>query len=360
MLAHTPRQRNWRRPLLYAALVSVAGAMAILCFRFLDPVGFRLTVLQPIREVAFFTRELEAFTHWGRIKTVTVSPSQHIRISATPRAPNDITIAADLWRPQHAKAAPAMILLHGSSPWGRKAGLIQLLAHHWYEKGWIVLAPDARGYGETDDPVDIDNPTSWTLQQDIERLIDYMATLEGVDPERIYVFGHSFGANSALAGALHDKRVKKVILVGPTRYTQSPEAPLSRWKRTRFSADRRLPRPIAEAVVWAEQQQSDIAQYASGILSRPGHPPILLMDGQHESAAERALLGQIARRIHPPITYRTLEGAGHYCGVFNLFGDDTVYFRPEIFQKLLDAMEAFIDKDVTAAHSMALVRILGS
>lgn len=323
---------------LYWSIVSSLAAAVILslgstAFWFLDPVGFRLTVFQPVREFVFFVRELDALTDFREINTIAIPapavvdvPQNHI---------NQITIVADLWVPTASGLRPAMILLHGSAPWGRQAGLIQLLGHRLHQRGWIVLAPDARGFGDTDDPKDIDDPDAWKVAADVQRAINYITNIDNVDLKRIYVFGHSLGANYALEGALDDPRVCALILVGPSRHLGGSESRFGLWNRTRFAADRRLDQPISLEVMKSEGPRSDIALLARGPLSRPGHKPILLIDGMKEGQENLNFLRDLVNKISPPVNYYTLQKSGHYSGVINLYGGDIVYYRSDMFEEFV-------------------------
>jgi pimeloyl-ACP methyl ester carboxylesterase len=223
-------------------LLSLGGTI----FWFLDPVGFRLTIFQPVREVRLFVRELDALTDFGEIKAVRIPAPAVVEI---PRKYSEhIRIVADLWLPVGGDSRPAMALLHGSAPWGRKAGLIQLLGYHLQRQGWIVVAPDARGFGDTDDPEDINSLDAWNVRIDIQRTVDYVASIKSVDTQRIYVFGHSMGANHALQGALDDARVRALILFGSRSQARRTRfgRPSKTWEKT-FTLEHVRERPIERA-----------------------------------------------------------------------------------------------------------------
>lgn len=125
---------------------------------------------------------------------------------------------------------PVIVCCHG---WGAP-----LMAHLEASKlperlaseGFFVLTFDARGWGESDgvpvllEPVRQDgvdtlarvrivrgvlDPLSWIT--DIRHAIDFVQGEPGVDPNRIGIWGSSFGGGTVLATAALDTRVKCVV-----------------------------------------------------------------------------------------------------------------------------------------------------
>lgn len=327
---------------LLCSFIIVSG----ISFFFIDPVKFRKIVFQPIREIIFFQKELGGLTSWGKIEKKIVTPSKKIIIPSVRKG--ELKIVSDLWVPNGERPVPAILLLHGNSPWGRKNGLIRLLAHEFSEAGWIVLSPDARGFGETADPKNIEDPKAWIVKNDIRRCIDYLSSFPVTDSDCIYVLGHSRGAGHALEGALDDSRVRSLILIGPPRFLGGFK--LSFWKRIRFSADRGLIHPISEEVLQARMIKTDISFYAKNQLKKVGHKPILLIDGELEGVENLTFLAKIAKEINPPLTYCTLPNTGHYCGVINLFGSDSIYYRPDLFNNFILIIKDYMDKELSVYY----------
>jgi len=316
---------------LSLTIVTIAG----LSFFVIDPVGFRTIIFQPIRELTFFQKELSAISHWNEIERILVPPPQKIHIPMS--AKNKLQIVADLRVPEVDKPAPGILLLHGSSASGRRNGLIQLLSLYFQKAGWVTLAPDARGFGESEDPVDINNPRLWVVKTDVRRNLDYLSNHPKTDPNRIYVLGHSMGASHALESALDDQRVRALLLIGPPRYLGGDDETFSLWQRTRFSADRRLSRPVAREVI-REIISLHISLLEKGRLKELGHKPILFIDGELEGDANLNYLASLAKKMSPPVTYLTLAGTGHYCGVYDLTRSDYVYYRPDLFNRCMKSL----------------------
>ena len=336
-------QNSLRRllKLVYVFIViGIVSVTSLVAYWYIDPIGFRFYVFQPMRDGYFFVRELQAFEKWGDIKKIQINPTEVIKIK--PQNPGDVLITADLYKSADHNKKPILILLHGSQPWGRKEGLIRLLGQRFAGMGWLVIAPDSRGFGDSGDPKNINDPNAWKVGNDIKHVIDYATKIKGTDPDRIYVFGHSLGANYAMEGGLYDHRVKGIILVGPSRYLTGINHEVTKWSLTRFSADRRLQSMLKPEVMTSIIPRSNIGVLSQGILAKAGHVPILLIDGEMEGKRNLDYLKHIASNIKPPLIYHTLKGAGHYCGVYNLFGSNEVYYRPDFFNQLVNIMEKFL------------------
>ena len=112
---------------------------------------------------------------------------------------------------------PAVLLLHGSSPQGRKLGLYPLLGRELARQGYIVLAIDQRGYGQSDDPPDVSRAESFDFVGDVRRAVDYLSGLPVVDPDEIYLIGHSFGADVAVTAVSQQLPINKLVVIGPGR-----------------------------------------------------------------------------------------------------------------------------------------------
>lgn len=331
-----------RRLLMTSAAVVVVFSVALGGFWLVKPIAFRLVIFQPLREVRLFTRELGGPVSWPKIERLSLPSGEKVHIEKLNS--NDIEITADLYRPDIIDdEVPGVLFLHGSSPYGRQAALVRMVGTVFEERGWIMLAPDARGYGDTDDPDEVDDATAWDVSRDVQRILTYLAAIPGVDAERIIVVGHSVGAGHALEGALDDDRITALVLIGPARYLDGKERTSSLWTRVRFSADRKLKAPVSEKTMIELQQRTNIAEFAAGPLSHPGHVPMLIIDGEREGRQNHAYLRSIVDKIAAPVEYRTLPETGHYCGVRSFFGSTVVYYREDLFQQFLNVVDDFIE-----------------
>ena len=69
----------------------------------------------------------------------------------------------------------------------------------------------------------------------------------------------------------------------------------------------------------------------------------MFIDGELEGEANLDFLAKIARDSNFPLNYHTLQDTGHYCGVRNLFGADTIYYRPDLFNPFVRTVVSFFE-----------------
>jgi len=141
-----------------------------------------------------------------------------------------ISIPAVLFIPHGGEARkPAIVLADAAGKSAAAAEAAQLAA-----KGYIVLAPDLRGFGETQPALDrrdyfvkafgdYENATTALLigktmagmrAADVVRGVDLLAARSDVDAARIAVAGRSAAALPALFAALFDDRIRSLALDG--------------------------------------------------------------------------------------------------------------------------------------------------
>ena len=116
-----------------------------------------------------------------------------------------------LTRPAGAGPFAAFVLLHGFG--GHKDGpgnleSVQLLSSF----GYAVLRFDFRGCGASEGPPG----RTICLEQveDVKNAVTWLSTQPGIDPKRIGVIGHSFGAAVAVYAAGVDPRIACAISSG--------------------------------------------------------------------------------------------------------------------------------------------------
>jgi dienelactone hydrolase len=159
-----------------------------------------------------------------------------IQVEPDDRMPLWLLIPKKLKQP-----APAVICFYGTTSGagkdvtvglsGRKTGTPPArnmsFALDVVEAGMIAVAPDYLRDGERIHPGDAPYNTTrfyekhpeWSIHGkdiwDTSRLIDYLETLDFVDPHRIGMMGHSYGGHSTIFAAALEPRIKAAVANGP-------------------------------------------------------------------------------------------------------------------------------------------------
>src|SRR5438270_2906491 len=119
------------------------------------------------------------------------------------------TLRGWLYRPRgRAAAAPAVVMAHGYNC--IKELYLYRYAASVAKAGHIVLAYDHRNFGDSDgEPRQELDP--WLQVRDYRNAITFVQMLEGVDPERIGIWGTSYAGGHVLVVAAIDRRVRCVV-----------------------------------------------------------------------------------------------------------------------------------------------------
>jgi dienelactone hydrolase len=142
-----------------------------------------------------------------------------------------ITVPSLLYVPETAEARkPAILYVHRR---GKAAAGAD--SEEWVKRGFVVLAIDMRGtgetqFGETQQGSDypryfgdfdsamtallIGKPLVGMRAQDVSRGVDLLTAQPDVDPDRIYAYGREEGGVPLLYAAVLDERIKKIAIEG--------------------------------------------------------------------------------------------------------------------------------------------------
>lgn len=224
-----------------------------------------------------------------------------------------LTLRGDLYGAPEARK-PGIVLLHGSSVHGRRLPLYPALATELVRAGYHVLAIDLRGFGESEDPAVLADPAGWEFPADAATAVDSLIAWANVDASRIYLVGHSFGAGPAIAAAQRDRRISKVVMIGPTRRLTErflrTGAADSAYYVERWQRDMRLPDRVPYETIVEILRDENVEQYADGPYET--RVPVLLADGAQEDPRDLESLRGVAERMGPIATYWTTPGTDHY------------------------------------------------
>ena len=115
-------------------------------------------------------------------------------------------IAGNLFSPDLREAAPVVIVCHGAGSWKKDLEeLCQCLA----EAGYVALAMDMSGHGESEGPRWYLDMPQW--RRDISAAVEFIERHPDIDGARIAVWGFSSGGTAMYEAALKDSRIKVLI-----------------------------------------------------------------------------------------------------------------------------------------------------
>lgn len=227
------------------------------------------------------------------------------------------TLAATLYRPQGAGPHPGIVLLHGSTPIGRKLGMYRLMGHLLARRGYMVLSIDQRGYGDSDAPLRIEHPEDLDFPHDARIALRYLANLSEVDRQRVFLVGHSFGGDVAVNAIQAESPAQKLVIIGPgRRYNQRAEQELDAF-RLRSTEYMGLQNPIPHDVFVQTYASFPLENHLTYFM-QANHLPLLILDGGRESEDDHRFLQEMFDRMAEPKAFHTIPNADHYTNITGL------------------------------------------
>jgi dienelactone hydrolase len=151
-------------------------------------------------------------------------PGAPMRVTFSTDDDAGVQIVGDLYVPEKTPA-PAVLALH---QWDASRATYKDFAKQMRDAGFVVLAIDGRGFGESTEGSDGKVEPGWNTQDDIAAAIDYLKEQPSVDAQRIGIVGASYGASNALIYAADDAvSVRSVALlsVGLNYHESLPTEP---------------------------------------------------------------------------------------------------------------------------------------
>jgi uncharacterized protein len=201
--------------------------------------------------------------------------------------------AAVLWLPERVSAeapGPGVVMCHGFT--GIKEWLLPPFAEAFRAAGFTILTFDYRGFGQSDGPRGRLVPQEQV--EDIRNAITFLSLQPGVDPQRIGLWGTSFGCANAIQAAGIDPRPRCVV--GQVGFGSLP-----RIVRSRVTAEQ------AEAM--RQMLAADAAQRVQTGVSMAIDPGMVLNDAQSVVAFAEGLRAfpQLATTLPIEAVERVLE-----------------------------------------------------
>lgn len=184
--------------------------------------------------------------------------SQQVRLPGT----DGLMLPATLYSPRgcSAERKPAIVLLHG---WLDKRATdteLEWSANLFAEEGYVVLVPLMRGWGGGQNDCGLSQPA------DTVRMIEWLASQPGVDPDRVGIVGFSFGGQVALLAGALTHRVKAIVsYYGPIDLVKLKEYDGRYWD------------------VWAASCEPDLKKRSPVSVAGQIKAPVLLIQGDADT-----------------------------------------------------------------------------
>jgi pimeloyl-ACP methyl ester carboxylesterase len=146
---------------------------------------------------------------------------KHVTIKA-----GDHRLEATIHYPEHVLTQdgfhkyPVVLFVHGFV--GNRIGENRLFvraARRFADEGYLAVRFDFAGCGESAGEYGETGLASFVTQT--RDVIDYISSMDCIDPNRFVVVGHSLGGATAVLAAAKDKRVKKLVLWAPVGHPLS-------------------------------------------------------------------------------------------------------------------------------------------
>jgi len=211
-------------------------------------------------------------------------------------------------------------------------------------RGYVVLTFDFRGFGDSEDPRRFKTFADLDFVQDVSAALTFLSQVKQVEPSRLAIVGHSFGAGVGVMAGMRDVRVTRVVSIAPGRGTDAlffgehatdPDIP-----QARMSNDMKISPLIPKQVFYPHL----IDYVAEAILDYPVHPPVLLIDGARESQADLDFLQEVYVNMTEPKGYVTIRDADHYFGTDRDQNGDlpNLPYDRSVMTELVDVIERWI------------------
>ncbi|KAK9933831.1 hypothetical protein M0R45_021006 [Rubus argutus] len=156
---------------------------------------------------------------------------------------------------------PVVLFLHGFPQlWYTWRHQIHALA----SLGYRAVAPDLRGYGDTEAPADPSSYTNFHVVGDIVALLDAVAA----DQEKVFVVGHDWGANIAWhLCLLRPDRVKALVNLSVAFSPRNPRRKTLEAMRAIYGDDYYICRFQEPGEIEAEFAQIGTARFMKELLT---------------------------------------------------------------------------------------------
>jgi pimeloyl-ACP methyl ester carboxylesterase len=187
---------------------------------------------------------------------VPLPPARYTARDVSIRAGDGVMLAGTLTMPSAGTASlPGFVFIHGSGCIDRDETIgpnkiFAQLANRLSNDGYAVLRYDKRSCGKSGGTF----ATRERLIADARDVIAYLRAQPGIDPNRIYVLGHSEGGELAPSIAIADGHLRGIVLLAP------PALPLEQILAQQLLRNT----PAADRAVQEQKVQAELAGIAAG------------------------------------------------------------------------------------------------
>lgn len=251
-------------------------------------------------------------------------------------------LAGDLYYPKDLKAGdklPAIVLGNG---WGGTKRGLRRAASKFAADGYIALGFDYKGWGQSGGQLvvkgefpkpdengeatvkvqvirNVVDPLGWA--SDFRHALDFIEGEPGVDPNKIGIWGTSFGGGMVVWTAAHDSRVKAVVAQVPGMGVMPQE-----WMDMGRERARQLARgeidPIPQGIdevpgLRGTPHVANMLYYDAVKVADKVTAATLIIDAENEDLMDRlehgkAVADVIKAKGGVPVKYHVVEGITHY------------------------------------------------
>ena len=239
-----------------------------------------------------------------------LAPMKAVRYSAR----DGMEIPAYLTLPKglEHKNLPAIMLIHGG-PWARDAWGYNAYAQFLANRGYAVLQPNFRGstgYGKAFLNAGNKEWGRGKMQHDISDGVQYLIEQGYADPDRIGIFGGSYGGYATLAGLTFTPELYDagVSYVGPSNLLTLLNSLPPYWEPIKKMFYKRVGDPNTKEGRKALREDSPLF-YADNI-----DDPLLVIQGANDPRVKKQESDQIvvaARENNVDVKYLVAENEGH-------------------------------------------------
>jgi dipeptidyl aminopeptidase/acylaminoacyl peptidase len=247
-------------------------------------------------------------------------------------APAD-PLRGDVYLPDRPRAAPVIVACHGFKGF-KDWGFWPEAGRRFAEAGLVLVTFNLSGSGIGEDLetfTELDRFEANTISKelaDLGAILDAVARrgipLEGADPRRLGLLGHSRGGGVVLLRAGRDPRVRSIVTWSAvSTFHRYREEDLERWRADGYLEilNARTGQVMRVGVGLLEDLESHGDAYEPVDAVRRLRVPLLLLHGTKDESVPAEDAQRLARAAYPGTAKLVLlEGAGHTFGATHPFG----------------------------------------